>query len=525
VAYIEEDRICSPKGRPALHRSLYFINPRESAPGYHTFEFLREWRIVNAVNIADLTGPTVAALLPAGWDVRLCDERVQAVDLNTSASVVGITGKVSQRQRMIELSAEFRRRGKLVIIGGPHASLNPEDMRPHADILVRGEIEEIAATLFNDLSRDVWKNEYVGGRPDLKLSPVPRWDLYPRNIALTGQVQTSRGCPFECEFCDVIQYVGRKQRWKEPSQVISELETLYARGYRDVFFADDNLTVVRRRARELLSALAEWNRSRPAGRMRFSTQVSIDTARDPELLELCSRAGLGTVFIGIESANAESLAEVNKRQNLRIDLAAEVSKFVSAGIMVIGGMIVGFDHDGPDIFEIQSRFISELPVPLINISLLMAPFATPLYTRMHDEGRLIGDGNVMVGDLLVTNIRPARMTPEELRFGMRWLLNRIFSPKAFGERVEAFVRIFPQTQANRPLSFSKAEVAIAKRIASMGAEELQLIQLLERINRERPELHSRMTYVLLGYAQTRYALNVGGLWDPNLGRQEMPKAA
>jgi radical SAM superfamily enzyme YgiQ (UPF0313 family) len=504
---------------------LYFVNPKESAPGYHTLEFLKEWRIMSAVNIADLTGPTVAALLPAGWNVKLCDERVQAVDFNTSASVVGITGKVSQRQRMVELSAEFRRRGKLVIVGGPHASLNPEDMRPHADILVRGEIEEIAATLFNDLAQDIWRNEYVGGKSDLKLSPVPRWDLYPRNIALTGQVQTSRGCPFECEFCDVIQYVGRKQRWKEPSQVISELEVLYARGYRDVFFADDNLTVVRRRAGELLLALAEWNSSRPAGRMRFSTQVSIDTARDPELLQLCTKAGLETVFIGIESPNAESLAEVHKRQNLRIDLAAEVRKFVGAGIMVIGGMIVGFDHDGPDIFQIQSRFISELPVPLINMSLLTAPFATPLYARMRDEGRLIGDGNVMAGDFLATNIRPISMSAEQLRFGMRWLLNRIFSPKAFGERVQAFARIFPRAHAKPVLSLGKTELAIAGQIASMGAEELRLVQLLERLNRERPELHSRITYVLLGYAQVRHALNAAGIWDPDLGGREMPKAA
>ncbi len=406
-----------------MRRSLYFINPAESSPGYHTMEVLKEWRIANAVNIADLTGPTIAALLPPNWEVQLCDERVQAINFETNATVIGITGKVTQRQRVAELAKQFRDRGKLVLIGGPHASLNPEDLRPHADILVRGEIEDIAAQIFNELAAGTWKAEYIGGKPDLTNGPIPRWDLYPRNIALAAQVQTSRGCPFECEFCDVIQYAGRKQRWKSPDQVIAELEVVYARGFRHVFFADDNLTVVRRRARELLVRLAEWNESRPAGRMRFSTQVSIDAARDPEMLELCRRAGLRIVFIGIESPNAESLAEVQKRQNLRIDLVSEVKKFVEAGIMVVAGMIVGFDHDRTSIFEMQDEFISRLPVPLINLGLLVAPFATPLYARVQKEGKLIGDGNLTAGDLLSTNIQPLSMSMEQLQSGMRWLLN------------------------------------------------------------------------------------------------------
>jgi radical SAM superfamily enzyme YgiQ (UPF0313 family) len=381
-----------------VRRLLYFINPKESAPGYHTMEFLQASRIANAINIADLTGPTIAALLPADWEAKLCDERVQQVEFDVPAAAVGITAKVTQRDRAIELAGKFRALGKLVIIGGPHASLNPDNVREHADILVRGEIEDIAAEIFSDIANGCWKNEYVGGKPDLRHSPIPRWDLYPRHIALAAQVQTSRGCPFECEFCDVIQYAGRRQRWKQPEQVLAELEVLYERGFKDVFFADDNLTVVRRRARELLLRLAEWNNSRSKGRMRFSTQVSIDAARDPELLELCAQAGIQTVFIGIESPNAESLAEARKRQNLRIDLCAEIKKVVSAGIMVTGGMIVGFDHDGPDIFAAQAAFIAELPVPLVQIGLLVAPFSTPLYARIQEEGRLIGDGNLTTGE-------------------------------------------------------------------------------------------------------------------------------
>src|SRR4029079_15125973 len=157
----------------------------------------------------------------------------------------------------VELASDSRRQGKLVLIVGPHVSLAPEDLRRHADILVTGELEEIAPKLFADIASDQWQPHYEGGRPGLGASPVPRWDLYPRSLAMTGQVQTSRGCPFECEFCDVIQYLGRKQRWKSPDQIVAELDVLYRQGYRSVLFADDNFTVMRRRTRELLERAVE----------------------------------------------------------------------------------------------------------------------------------------------------------------------------------------------------------------------------------------------------------------------------
>ena len=315
-----------------VQQSLYLINPAEKAPGYHSVDVLAHWGLARAVNPADLIMPTVAALVPPGWQIGICDERVQPIDFNTPAAAVGITGKVSQRGRMIELAAEFRRRGKLVVMGGPYASLNPNDLQAHTDILVTGELEEIANTLFSDIAGDCWQPRYQGTRPDLSASPIPRWDLYPHNLALAAQVQTSRGCPFECEFCDIIQYLGRKQRWKDPDQVVRELDVLYGYGHRNIFFADDNFTVMRRRARDLLDRVGVWNRDRTSGRVNLSTQVSIDIARDPELMAQCVDAGPRMVFIGVEAPNADSLAETRKRQNLRIDLTAEVTKVVGAGI-------------------------------------------------------------------------------------------------------------------------------------------------------------------------------------------------
>jgi radical SAM superfamily enzyme YgiQ (UPF0313 family) len=501
--------------------SLYLINPKENAPGYYSADVLEAWGVARVASIADLATPTVAALAPQDWSIAICDERIETVNLATTADVVGITGKVSQRDRMIELASEFRRRGKLVIVGGPYASLNPEDLRPHTDILMRGEMEEVAPRLFGDIAAKRWEREYEGTKPDLALSPMPRWDLYPRRLALIAQVQTSRGCPFECEFCDVIQYLGRKQRWKQPDQVIRELDQLYRIGYRNVFFADDNFTVMRRRTRELLARLTEWNNSRRAGRMLFSTQLSIDIARDEEMLGQCVEAGLRMVFVGVETPNEESLAETHKRQNLRIDLAEEIRKLVTAGIMVTCGLIVGFDHDGPDIFQRQADFIESLPVPNVGVGLLVAPASTPLYARMKAEGRLTGHNRVGGVGIFETNIRPKLMSEAELKAGIKWLLNRVYSPASFGRRVEAFVAMSGVKPHGPQLPvFGPSETVLARRLAQYGPAEQRFLQLMEDLAWKRPELRPELSYILLYYCQLRHMLEHNGLWEPELARRE-----
>jgi len=498
-----------------VSRSIYLINPAEQTPGYHSLEVLADWRIANVVNLADLSTPTIAALVPRDWSVTICDERVQRVDFNTVAEVVGLTGKVSQRDRIIELAAEFRRRGKLVVIGGPYATLNPDDLRPHADILVRGEIEEIADRLFGDIATGRFEREYEGTRPDLSTSPVPRWDLYPRRAALAGQVQTSRGCPFECEFCDVIQYLGRKQRWKDPDQVVRELDVLYGLGFRDVFFADDNFTVMRRRTHALLERVAEWNRTRPAGKVRFSTQASIDLARDEDLLKACSDAGLTATFVGIETPNQQSLAETLKRQNLRVNLADEVTKIVQAGIMVMSGIVIGFDHDDTSIFEQQAAFIATLPVPAIVFSVLTAPASTPLYARMQKEGRLVSHARVGAGQFLKSNFRPKLMSATELETGSAWLLNQVYAPDAYARRLRAFVDASPVTPGvTGPPRFAPLEMAIAARLAQHGAGELRLVRLIEELFAKRADLRDRLSYLLAFYCQARFMIAHHGIWNP-----------
>ena len=304
-----------------VSKSIYLINPLADFPSYFSAEVFGAWGVAPATSMADLAIATVAALASHHFEVRLCDENVSPIDFDAAVDFVGITGKVSQWGRMKTIAEEFRRRGVTVVIGGPYASLSPNVVRPHCDILVRGEIEDIAPQLFSDLRNGNWQTEYVGTKVDLRVSPVPRWDLYPNERAVMGTIQTSRGCPFECEFCDVIEYVGRKQRHKPIDLVLCELDELYRYGYRTVFLADDNFTIYRARAKELLAAIHDWNARQTDGRIRFTTQISIDAASDTEMLRMCADAGLTHVFIGIETPDEASLREAKKRQNLKKESA------------------------------------------------------------------------------------------------------------------------------------------------------------------------------------------------------------
>jgi len=515
-----------------LATSLYLINPRPDVPFYFGSEVHAAHGFGKATLLADAAIATVAAMAPPDFTVTLCDDGISPVDFETTADFVGITGKISQEERMIELAREFRRRGKVVIFGGPYASLSPGKLRGECDILVRGELENIAEKFFSDLRSGAWQREYIGDKPDLRNSPIPRWDLYRNERALSGTLQTSRGCPFECEFCDVIQYLGRKQRHKAPDQVLAELDELYRHGYRMVFLADDNFTVYRARAKELLRALIEWNDSRTEGRVSFSTQVSIDCARDEEMLKLCSEAGMATLFIGIETPNAASLKETKKRQNIGVDMVERVGAFPSNGMMVSGGMMVGFDSDTLDIFETQYEFAMSLPVPMFTVTPLTAEMATPLYTRMEAENRLVERGRERAPLLpWATNIIPKQMSYDELVSGVRWLCNRLYHPRAFEHRVARFIDLYQGPQPRRnpgfqgapaPREIDRQRVELARRVSRLGPAEAAMAARIERRVLQKPAALPLVLLAIGYYMQTRFMFQNSGLWDPKLGEQRKP---
>ncbi len=510
-----------------LSKSLYLINPRPANPSYFGAEAFQHSGYAAAQAIADLATSTVAALAPSDWTVTICEEYVEPINFDTDADFVGLTGKVIQGQRMNEVADIFRERGKTVLIGGPHASLSPGAVRDHCDVLFIGELEAMAEEFFADLESGNWKSEYVAEKPDLDASPLPRFDLYPNNRALSGCVQTSRGCPFECEFCDVIQYLGRKQRHKSVDQILTELDEVYRQGFRAVFLADDNFTVYRKRAKNVLAALADWNARREDGPVAFHTQVSIDAARDSEIMELCGEAGLTRVFIGIETPNEESLRETKKRQNVGVNLVEQVQVFLDHGISVIGGMIVGFDHDGTDIFQRQFDFGMANPIPIFTLGALVAPAATPLYDRMEESGRLVTEGGSETQGVWNTNILPTMMTPQQLFSGLKWLGNRLYDPANFAKRVVAMIdRMGPQRGpfkagyiAHKPRRVETEALGVVRKMISKGPEEKQMWRTISQALAKKPEAGTMVMMSLFSYAQVRCLYEAEQYWEPEMVSQ------
>ncbi|HEX4192170.1 MAG TPA: radical SAM protein [Stellaceae bacterium] len=491
--------------------SIYIINPATNGPGYYTGEaFSHADR--RYVWVADLSVATVAGFVPREWDIRIADESIAPADLDAAVDFVAITGKVTQRTRMIELAREFRRRGRTVLIGGSFATLTPDDMRPHADILVTGEIEEIAPRLFADLASGQWEDSYDGGMADITRTPLPRWDLYPSGQALQGALQTTRGCPFSCEFCDVIEYQGRKQRHKTVDQVIAELDLLYSTGFRQVFLVDDNFTVHRRWAHTVVDALAAWNARHADDPVTFATQASIDLARDEELMAKCVAAGLSSVFVGVETINENSLRETGKRQNLLAPMLEAVRTIVSHGIALDAGIIVGFDHDDATIFGRLSEFFQESPLPVLTIGLLTAPRATGLFRRLLAEGRLSGEVWDTGASVLTTNIVPARMSKEALLSGALRLCRTTYDPEQFEQRVFNFIDVFDGAPAMRRKAARLGETGQAfghllGGISARGPAEAAMIRNVLHAAAAKPATLPHVISFLCRYAQARLVLD------------------
>ena len=347
------------------------------------------------------------------------------------------------------------------MIGGPYASLCPEDLRGRCDVLFVDEAEETWPQFLRDYAAGAWQAEYVPAeKPDLTTAPTPRFDLLKvdRYHALT--VQFARGCPFTCEFCDIIVVYGRRPRAKSVPQVIAEVAECHRLGARQVFLVDDNFIGNKKLAKELLRAIAAWSEER-GHPIHFNTEVTLNVAQDDELLALLRAAHFTTVFIGIESPRPASLVETHKTQNLRGDLVASVRKVQSYGIQVQAGMIVGFDHDDETIFDEQLRFIQEARIPVSMTGMLQAMPKTPLHARVTAEGRLIGESS---GDQFVfSNILPRRMTRLELYRGYRELVTTLYDFRVFRRRALDFL-LGKGAELGGAATIGRAELALFARI-------------------------------------------------------------
>lgn len=383
---------------------------------------------------------TIAAMLPREWPKRLVDLNVTHLHPNDIewADMVMVSGMGIQRESARQIIARCKAAGRTVVAGGPLFT-EEADQFDEVDYFVLNEAEVTLPRFLADLAQGTPQRFYRTDRfADMRQSPVPLWELADLRRYASACVQYSRGCPFDCDFCNITALLGRVPRTKSAEQIIAELDYLYALGWRgSVFFVDDNLIGDRRAAKnELLPALIRWRRDKVG--CPFSTQVSINLADDEELLRMMTEAGFTTVFVGIETPCEESLTECHKTQNRGRDLLESVRRIQRAGMHVEGGFIVGFDSDTPSIFRRQIEFIQKSGIAAAMVGLLQAPYGTRLYERLKREGRLVGipSGNNVVD---FTNIIP-KMGLDALRNGYRALLQYIYSPAAYYERVRTFLK-------------------------------------------------------------------------------------
>ncbi|MCL5998591.1 MAG: B12-binding domain-containing radical SAM protein [Chloroflexi bacterium] len=433
---------------------------------------------------------TVAAMLPEGWNKRLIDANVQ--DLTDKdlawADYVFISAMVVQRASARRIIDRCKARGLKVVAGGPLFTCEPGQFAD-VDHLILNEAEFTLPPFLADLAHGRPQRVYTSDEfPDIRQTPVPLWHLIDLKRYATMSIQFSRGCPFNCDFCNITALLGHRPRTKTAAQIIAELDSLYALGWRKtVFFVDDNFIGNKRQIKtEILPALIEWRKGKVG--MSFDTEVSINLADDEELMGLMARAGFTNVFVGIETPNEDSLVECNKKQNTHRDLVESVRRIQRAGLQVEGGFIVGFDSDTPSIFQQQIDFIQKSGIVMAMVGLLQAPYGTQLYQRMKEEGRLTDE---ISGDNVdgTTNIIP-KMNLDVLREGYRKLLAQLYSPEYYYERVKTFLREYRAPQIRVHLEFNEilAFFRSIYRLGIKGVERVQYWQLFFWTLFRRPKL-------------------------------------
>jgi radical SAM superfamily enzyme YgiQ (UPF0313 family) len=410
---------------------------------------------------------TVAAMLPPEWEKRLVDLNVTGLtqaDL-AWADYVFVSAMIVQRDSARALIARCKEAGVKVVAGGPLFTME-HDHFPEVDHFVLNEAELTLPPFLADLANGCAQHIYTTTEfPDIRQTPVPLWELANLKQYDTVSLQFSRGCPFNCDFCNVTALLGHRPRVKTAAQIVAELDSLYALGWRKgVFFVDDNLIGNKKHLKsELLPALIEWRKGKNG--VPFNTQASINLADDAELMTLMTQAGFNTVFIGIETPNEDSLVECSKTQNKGRDLVESVKRLQRAGLQVQGGFIVGFDSDTTSIFQQQIDFIQRSGIVTAMVGLLQAPLGTRLYERMQREGRLVSElsGDNTDGS---TNIIPG-MGLDTLREGYRKILGQIYAPQPYYDRVLTFLREYQPPKIRISLDLQHI-LALGRSIYQLG---------------------------------------------------------
>jgi radical SAM superfamily enzyme YgiQ (UPF0313 family) len=436
--------------------------------------------------------PLLAALTPGEHTVTLIDENVEAIDFErcARADIVGVTGMSVQRFRMKEILTELKRRGCFAIVGGPLVTVQEDYFEGLAEVIFIGEAEETWPRFLNEWKQGLHQYRYEqADKTDMAKVPTPRFDMLKMRHYAYGSMQISRGCPFQCEFCDIIVTFGRRPRIKTIEQVITELEALRAQGMRIVFIVDDNLIGNKREIKKVLRAIADWQLKNKFPLTLF-TEASIDLADDAELMELMVEANFISVFVGIESPNEEALRETKKFQNVRDGgtLIEKVHRIQDAGMEVWCGMIIGFDSDDNTIFERQRRFIEEARISISMTGMLHAIPKTPLHARLAAAGRLDPADQSEFG----TNVIPLQISREELRDGWFKVMNELYQPDPYFARVDALYETARLDTGRARSRYWKKHPW--ERLKMEGLFLAQAVGLTVRLLTSVPEKHLRRQY-------------------------------
>jgi radical SAM superfamily enzyme YgiQ (UPF0313 family) len=423
---------------------------------------------------------TVAALLPEEWPKRLVDLNVESLtdkDL-LWADMAFIGGMAVQRKSAEQIIARCNAFKLKVVAGGPLYTSEPDEFK-EVDHLVLDEAELTLPAFLSDLNNGTLKKVYrASGFCDLCDTPTPSWDLVKMKRYASMNLQFSRGCPYNCEFCNVTALFGHRSRLKTPRQIISELDRIYASGWRSsIFFVDDNFIGNKVYLKtHLLPALIEWHKDKKG--CVFLTEASINLADDPELLDMMVTAGFDSVFIGIESPDEVCLTECHKTQNKNRDLLESVAIIHRSGLQVMGGFIVGFDSDRPSIFQRQIDFIQKSGIVTAMVGMLQAPPGTRLFDRLQRESRVV---NTFSGDNVdgTTNIIP-RMGIDRLLDGYQSIMKQIYSPKNYYRRVKTLLKELKAPEISQPLNFQRflSIFRSAFRLGVLGKERFHYWRLM-----------------------------------------------
>jgi radical SAM superfamily enzyme YgiQ (UPF0313 family) len=463
----------------------------------HALKFIRKKAALPPLGLL-----TLGAMLPKEWSKRLIDVNVRKLtekDLEW-AEMVFISAMVVQRESARQVIARCKEAGLKVVAGGPLFSGEYEQFE-EVDYFVLNEAELTLPPFLADLEQGCPKRIYEASRfADIRETPVPMWELADLKQYASMSIQFSRGCPFDCEFCNVTALFGHRPRIKTSEQIISELDALYSLGWRgQFFFVDDNFIGNKRYLKtQLLPALIEWRKNKRG--IPFNTEASVNLADDEPLMKMMVEAGFDAVFIGIETPDDESLAECNKKQNRNRDLVECVKRIQRTGLQVTGGFIVGFDSDTRSIFQRQIDFIQKSGIVTAMVGLLQAPAGTRLYKRLKQEGRLVGQTS---GDNVdgTTNIIP-KMDLDVLFDGYRDVIRHIYLPKNYYHRVKIFLREYKAPKTEFRLDFHRfmAFFRSSIRLGIFGKERFQYWKLLLWTLFRRPGLFPLViTFAIYGH--------------------------